>query len=507
MVNATEELLDRLNRDAKEQGTSGMRLVVVSDMQSGAHLDGAQGFEWPKKLQVELAAVRTKAQANAGVQVLEENRRTFSAVTNRPVRLRIVNGRESNVEQFALQWRSKSGLSSEKQTVYVPAGKSRIAPAPERHAGDQAIILTGDAIEFDNTAYAAELTAPPVTIAFLGPDSPENPQGLAYYLRRAFEQTNLSTRLLSFSNAIPVEAASSSLFIVGQSLTRETADFARNLLNQGRTILLPLRGPEDSATVRELTGATHFTVAEAPVSNFGLFGRIDFQAPLFAPFSDARFSDFTKIHFWKYRNMDVSGLTNANVLAEFDSGSPLLVEAPVEKGRVLILGSTWTPAESQLALSSKFVPLLFGILEQSVNVRDTAHQYIVGDGVFIPAGVNANAIILPDGTRTEFAGGSFVPAVPGIYKAGDFEFAVNVDPSESKLTPLAPEELSNLGVPLKEQPTANEVAIAAQRQHLALATETESRQKLWRNFLIAAIAFVFLETYLAGRFSRQATPA
>jgi hypothetical protein len=38
-----------------------------------------------------------------------------------------------------------------------------------------------------------------------------------------------------------------------------------------------------------------------------------------------------------------------------------------------------------------------------------------------------------------------------------------------------------------------------------LATETEARQKLWRNFLLAAVTFILLETWISGRLSRRAT--
>ena len=141
------------------------------------------------------------------------------------------------------------------------------------------------------------------------------------------------------------------------------------------------------------------------MSNYALFGRIDFQHPLFAPFSDARFSDFTKIHFWKYRTMNLASVTNANVVAAFDAGAPLLTEIPVERGRVLVMGSTWIPSDSQLALSTKFIPLLFGMLEQSANVRSISHQYTIGDSVSLPPGVEE--VVIPDGPRKKSSGRAF----------------------------------------------------------------------------------------------------
>jgi len=57
--------------------------------------------------------------------------------------------------------------------------------------------------------------------------------------------------------------------------------------------------------------------------------------PLFAPFADPRFSDFTKIHFWKHRRIDPAGLPEARIVAGFDDGSPALLEVKV--GRVFYM--------------------------------------------------------------------------------------------------------------------------------------------------------------------------
>jgi hypothetical protein len=70
-----------------------------------------------------------------------------------------------------------------------------------------------------------------------------------------------------------------------------------------------------------------------------MLAEIDFRHPVFAPFVDPRFSDFTKIHFWKHRRLDPAGLPDARVLAKFESGDPALLEIPVGKGRDLVL--TW----------------------------------------------------------------------------------------------------------------------------------------------------------------------
>lgn len=504
MIQATEHLLEQLNRDSKEQGSTTLRLVLVSDLQAGAKLDGLQGFEWPNKLRVEIERVSAKELSNGGVQVLEETQNAFTASTNAPVRVRVQNSASSKMEQFDLQWR-RGGVEpvGEKLTVYVPVGQSRIVAAPAKPEGAGSIALMGDTVEFDNIAYSAQPKGNEVLVGYYGNEAASDPQQMRYYLHRAFDQTNLSTRVVAFTNSIPTNAANLSVLVLGDTPTPEISELARTLLRSGRTVLLPLRDAAGANVVSTLTRGLLVSAPEAQVKSYGLFGRISFQHPLFAPFSDARFSDFTKIHFWKYRALDLSSVTNANVIAAFDSGEPLLTEIPIEKGRLIVLGSTWRPSDSQLALSSKFVPLLFGILEQSANLRLFSHQYIVGDPVPLPP--DATEIKLPSGQNKNVVGNRFSEtATPGIYSAGNYQFAVNVDPAESKIAPLPEEDLSSLGVPIGIGSEVASQRASEARERSLLATDTEARQKMWRNFLLAALVFIVVESWLSGKLSRNA---
>jgi hypothetical protein len=507
MIQATEHLLEQLNRDSQEQGNTRLRLVLISDLQTGAKLDGLQGFEWPNKLQVQLEPIVAKEISNAGIQILEETKNVFAANTNAPVRLRVQNSIGSKQEKFDVQWR-RGGLEpvGEKLNLYVPAGQSRIVAAPQKAEGATSIALQGDAVMFDNAGYSAPPKESEVLIGYYGGEAANDPQQMRYYLHRAFDQKNLSTRVLAFTNNIPTNWQSLTLLVLGNTPSTEVTTMAKDLLRAGRTVLLPMREPASANVISSLVGGLLVSAQEAQVNSFGMFGRISFQHPLFAPFSDARYSDFTKIHFWKYRAFDLSNITNANVIAAFDSGEPLLAEIPVDKGRLLVLGSTWMPGDSQLALSTKFVPLLFGILEQSANLRNFAQQYLVGDVVPLPEGIAE--VKLPTGESRAVSENRFLETKePGVYRAGDFQFAVNVDPAESGTNPLLPEELSSHGVPLGAGVDADSQKASAERQRSLLATDTESRQKMWRGFLLAALAFIVVESWLSGRLSRTSAPA
>lgn len=312
-------------------------------------------------------------------------------------------------------------------------------------------------------------------------------------------------------------------------------------------VLLVLKDAASSAkAISQLTGSEGVTVEEGVGEKYAMLGQIDFEHPLFAPFASPKFSDFTKIHFWKHRRVAVEQIPAAKVLARFDNGDAALSQIPVGSGSLLVLASGWHPADSQLALSSKFVPLLYSILEQSGGFSTPLSQYLVGDPVPLPgleAGTNVAAAVVvrkPDGSQARVAAGEkFTQTdLPGVYtvsgadsrpaseptavrvsssggqsnqpassaSGGSFQFAVNLDPAESKTAPLALEQLERLGVSVKFQPAQTAAQRQRQRQHLQ-AAELEQRQKLWRWLIVAALVLLVVETLLAGWLTRRSVVA
>src|SRR5207247_5550374 len=131
----------------------------------------------------------------------------------------------------------------------------------------------------------------------------------------------------------------------------------------------------------------------------------------------------TKIHFWKHRRLSVDKTPAVKVLARFDNSDPALLQIAVGQGTLLVLTAGWQPTDSQLALSSKFVPLLYSILEQSGGIKAQLSQYTVGDPVPLP-GLDTSAptnqvasIRKPDGSQAELSkADKFVQTdLPGIY--------------------------------------------------------------------------------------------
>jgi hypothetical protein len=495
--NALISASDLLDADAGRELRG--ELIVLTDAAQGTRLDGLQGFAWPRNVTVTAIPLKTTKLNNAGVQILPES--IASGPSTELVRARVSNSAESTREQFALRWSSGStGIV----TVYVPPGQSRTIEIPKPSKPDR-LVLTGDEADFDNSAAYVPPQRQRISVLFVGDQAESDPKGLHFYLKRAFTET--ARELVTVTNARSRDSLSLSnvsFIVVGDVPAEESVRSIRTALEAGATAVVPMTTARHAEVVSALAGVT-VTAEEAAVSRYAMFGEIDFSHPLFSPFSDARFSDFTKIHFWKHRKLRLEPSPHARIAAKFDSGDTAVAHFPVGKGALFVFAAGWHPDDGQLALSSKFVPLLYSMLEFSGAIKSRALAYNVGDGVELGAGISS--VQKPGGASGQLsATGSFSDTdVPGIYTAGEIQFAVNVPPEESRTSPMPLEELLKLGVPLASTDTAStKPGREARKAALLRAAEMESRQKLWRWLIAATLVVLVVETFLAARSSRRA---
>ena len=508
---AGAEALVEVDREAA--GPVLRQIVVISDLQEGSRVEGLEGYSWPKGVEVVVEPVKVRRPTNAGLQwVLDAGDALPS--TNPVARVRVGNSADARQERFQLRW--QNGAGTEAVEVYVPPGQSRVSQAPVLPAGadGEALLLSGDDHAFDNTVWHVPVKPEDWTVLYLGNEAETDPARPLYFLKRALQggprQAITLTARLADTPLDASELAAARMVIIADAPSAGTLGLLGERVNGGGTVLWLLHRTGSAEPLARLTGATDLTVDEASGPDYAMLGAIDFAHPLFGPFADPRYSDFTRIHFWKHRRLDAARLPDARVPARFDNGDPALIEVPKGKGRLLVLTAGWHPAESQLALSSKFVPLLYSMLEQA-GPRDTAPTaYRVGDAVGLtpPPEGQGWMIRKPDGSETRLSTGETRFAatdLPGIYTAalGDssWRFAVNLDAAESRTAPRQLDELERLGVPLRAAPRPIAASPQlAQRHH---RVELENRQKLWRWLILAAFGVLLVETALAGWVTRR----
>jgi hypothetical protein len=248
--------------------------------------------------------------------------------------------------------------------------------------------------------------------------------------------------------------------------------------------------------------------ADAKAGSFALLSHIKFDHPLFLPFADPRFADFTKIHFWKHRRITTGEKSTAQVLAAFDNGDPFLLERTLGQGRLLVATSGWNPDDSQLAVSTKFVPLIAGMFPRDDGGIEQTQRRVF-ETVDLPPSPHdkSRVVVRPNGDRQPLAAEAKVYGLanePGIYRlvqnGQEIPLAFNLAAEESATAPLALEELEHRGAKVGTQPTAEQLA---ERQRQARIFELENRQKLWRWLIVAVLAILLIETALAGRLAHR----
>ncbi|HYE32813.1 MAG TPA: BatA domain-containing protein [Methylomirabilota bacterium] len=501
--NAVAAAVELLHEAAMNDADAEQLIYLITDFQEGGRLDGLQGLEWPKNTRVSLVNLETSA-SNASLTVLAEAGAPSGAKGGR---VRVHNSGDSRKEQFKLGWAVPGALThlGKPLDVYVAPGKSQTVTVPERPSsnGPVSLLLTGDDHLFDNQLFVAAAAQQNVSVLYFGGDDPKDTAQPLYYLQRALEQD--PRQKIVVTNLIrppaPEQLQNAGLVVVAGQMPDDAVAPLAAAITTGKTVLLMLRSPEMGPLLARLAPDAKLTVQNGPTKD-ALFGQISFDHPLFAPFADPRFSDFTKIRFWKRRAVSLDSGSNARVIARFDDNSPAILHAPVGQGSIFILASGWQPADSQLALSSKFVPLLYGMLDHSGAVRSGTTEVRVGEALPLPKGRGEARVRVPSGeVKIVPADAAFTDtATPGIYVmegTPPLEFAVNMDPSEGRTKPRTLEELERMGVPIKEQPPAISPATVKSEKNL-MAVELENRQKMWRWFLVAAVAGLLLESAIAG---------
>jgi hypothetical protein len=506
------EALGAVNVATEGGGPVSRKIVLVSDLPQGVRLDALAEFEWPADVELELKTV-TDGGGNAGLDLLSD------AVTADPkpgdttqLRVRVLNDAGSKQERFALAW---AGSDEPPIDAYVPPGESRVVrvPRPPESARNPALRLSGDTQDFDNTLYVAAPPRDELAVLYLGADAANDPAGLRYYLERALgDAPGRSVRVVAKRPNEELswdEVRQLPLVVLSGETTPGNANLLQRYVREGGTLVYVIAAPGRTDTLATLADSPVGEVEESRVEKYVMLRDIAFDHPLFAPLAGPLFNDFTKILFWKHRRLDADRLGGARVVARFDDNDPAILEKMFGPGRLVVLTSGWQPDDSQLARSSKFVPIMTALLERRVGHRVEAPSFHVGDRVPLPAERTAAGVTVrkPNGSVVTLAADvRFFDGTdqPGVYTmetpAGPRPFAVNLDPQESLTSPLPAETLEQMGCRLTKRVRDD---AKAQHERQMRDVELEGRQALWRWLALGALAVLLVETWLAGRMSRS----
>ena len=544
LLTAADLLQTDWNSSSDSNATSS-EIVVVTDFQNGSEVERLAEYAWPASCKVRIERVESVVKGNARATLLTADesdswnslqgrmeRRsplvggtTASSLTTdaEKLRVRVTNSSNSNSDALRLQWLDEQlhPIENTGSACQVPSGSSltvRIAVPPK---GAFALQLEGDSSDFDNRYYRSPSEPIQSRLLCVEAASRAPDESLGYFLRQL--PMSDAARTVTFQSREPASqepwpsVENTPLIVAAHDLSSSDLDGLANYLNQGGNLLwvwdslAPTKLGDSTSKpfdytlgLEKLSGMSDFKVSEANVRQYAMLEAIDFKHPLFADLADSKFNDFSKIRFWKHRRLETQQLDAWRVLAKFDDGSPALICKEQGTGTIWILMAGWQPLESQLALSTKFVPLLSGLYRMATPAIRDPSSYLVGMSLEIPSD---HRILDPAGNEIRADGldektsRMIVFSEPGIYRrlvpnGTESLLAINLVESESNTSVSGLERLEKLGVAMSDRkPTIKEDASRRQLR----AVELESQQGWWRWVIVGVIGVVGLESLLCIR--------
>jgi len=502
---AAADTMSNLDADEDASNPSKVRtVVVISDMQdSESGLSELQSFAWPKDVSVQWRSLQLALKTNAFATLL--NRDDASADDEAAIdktspgderRVRVVNSADSTRSLFDLYWSEVDGtpIASTRISVQVAPGDQRVVsiadPPQNNNDGRMRLVLAGDDQDFDNVRYLARQPRQETQVMIIGESENTPRESLGYYLQLApLDHAGSAVKVVSAERgrtALALSVRDTPMIVVTAQCEPNWLPILGSYLNEGGRVLWVLDASTDllasQSQLRTLAQSPEMTIAEADKRDYAMWSRIDFRHPVFRPFDDPLFNDFSKIKFWSHRK--VENADGFEAVVRFDDGSLAIAGKPIGKGSVFVMTSGWQPTNSQLALSTKFVPLLIGLLGQSsADDERMDDRWYVGR-----ADLN--------GTEQPIDAPGFhdVPVEDGVLLA-----AVNLDPVESRGESMTDEALEQLGF---RNIVGVDVQSVLTQRRLQYDVELESSQRVWQWLMVAALGFLAVESIYGGLLNR-----
>ncbi|MFM8475527.1 MAG: BatA domain-containing protein [Planctomycetaceae bacterium] len=503
-------------------------VVLITDFQEGSDLAALRNDTWPDNVRLDLRIVQPEQPGNAGLSLLEDQK------TGR-IRVRLTASGDAPASQYGLQIFDTAGKPlGDLISADVAPGQRRTITLPDLPADQPrpaGVELAGDPHPFDNVADLP-LNAPLTRrIAHAGSLDVNDAESMRYYLQRVVdgneaEPLEVTDLLTADGQALPA-TPEMRLAVVTSSIPKNLAVQLRELADSGGIVLAALNSTAMAESLQPLF-PEGLNCTEAAVSDYAILTAPDLTAPWLAPFAAAQFGDFSSIRFWHYRQLTHAAATAPwKVLARMDTGDPAILQFPANNGgAIYVLAAGWQPADSQLALSSRFPPLLLRLVQLAWPRQAGSQVFEAGTRVNpgTLAGSDTWTLNRPDGTpvnpadtAASAASGERAQSVeldtPGRWMLTgqtpngpvSTSLLVTVSAAESRTEPLPAGQLQALGLPAE---LAEIRGGAAPRNDAQNATqqdsaELESRQKLWRWFILAGLCCLVLESSLAAFLERR----
>ncbi|MDH7598060.1 MAG: VWA domain-containing protein [Sedimentisphaerales bacterium] len=490
---ALQAALDQIEADvADDPSLADMvnQVILISDMRCPAEAaEAIGGLDWPKKVMLRPIALHPNGPTNATLELADQAPGLW---------VKVSNWSTSKNDRFRLRWPDLPDI--EPLEVYVqPGGKTVLKVATGPMSGR--LVLEGDDHDFDNSVFVAP-RQDRSAIVYVGNPDRLDPQQPPFYLSKAIEPSGRQVTFTADLSSLPAEALRHALLvIVGPGGYKDPGRLS-GFVRQGGVVLIIAADTQAARFIMDLADLQELPCQQVQMDQtYAMILKVDAGHSILSALAQPRYNNFTQIHIWRYFRFDISHIQDCRPLMWLDTNDPGLFELACGKGKVLVLAHRWNMPDSDLALSSKFVPLLYGLIEYADSIQDPPAQYYVGQR--LPAELGPAIVTCPDGSEVQLAAGQAFTqtTMPGLYTirsvGASRTVAVNIWPTEGLDLPLVADQVDalNMATSSSQEPIFKTTSTTG----IADTHQLEARQGLWRWLLAACMLVLFAEAIWSSK--------
>lgn len=504
-------------------------VVLISDFQRSGW-DGDAGARMPPGTIIRPVAVNEAETSNVSVTDVSFRREMVSGRERVTATARLANKGAQSVNDHAVVLQLDG---RDVETVRVDLSANGVATAafppftlPDRETRGT-VRAAADALEKDNAFHF--VLSPGQAIGVLIVDG--SSESTSLYVRRALALAERPAFRVETRRGGELRAAdvSGRAVVVLNDVPYpggETGRRLRELVESGSGLIVALgerTGGNGWGEAGDMMPGSPGAPADRINGGGATIGYLDYAHPVFELFRAPRSGDFSSSRFFRYRPVTMQGAVDGQaVVARFDDGTPALIERKVGAGRVLVWTSTLDTYWNDLALQPIFLPFVHQLVRHAAGygepspwfragqVLDVARLDTAASGQAAEEAAAQSAagetlvVVTPAGGRMELDRSRLLRVEEqGFYSVrragGSVEraIAVNLDLSESDLSPMDPQELASA-----VEPRGTAAAGMPGTATLPIE-ERERRQALWWYLLVAALLLLAVETAVSNRLSRR----
>jgi Aerotolerance regulator N-terminal/von Willebrand factor type A domain len=512
---------------------------LISDFQK-AGWERQEDIHLPEGAVLTPVSVASVDTSNLAIASVALPRSTFAGEERVTVTVGLTNRGETPFKDVPVTLEIDGRTIDSRQTsVDANASASVTFPAfTVAQANMRGVVRAGtDKLSADNVFNFALSPSRPVSVLIVqgdgaGSTSPCGPGCPSYYLTEALAISTappFKTDVLPVSRVTAASLERRSLVVLNDAtaLPQAANDLITRFVQQGGGLLVvtgdhtPWAGGESPLLPGTLGPAVDRLTGQG-----GTLGFMDYSHPVFEQFKDPRQGNFSSIHFLRYRSLTPG--PGDRVLARFDDGSVAMAERRVGTGRAIVLTTPIDSTWSDFPKRPMFLPLVYTTVTYLAQYEEPAAWYTVGRMLDVATPLAAlvregsagdtgavrkpSGLVMTPAGRQVTLGEGGVPSIEldeqGFYSvrmqgspgSRPFAAAVNLDPAESDLSPLQPQQFVAAATGRAAvTPTGQSL------EHPELTPEDlEKKQGVWWFLFLAGAVALVAEALLSNRLSRRA---